>query len=372
MAHTAAAPTPPIDTSAIHARFIRTAGLTYGAIVALGFGLIFWGLDALALQQAAATMWWSKLALGLLICVPLGMIIGWLAARVHWSAISIGLWIIGGMAFAWIGGRIPYDGLSWLARLSDPYPPAHSMYPISMPSIVLTGFCMVIGAIAGLFVGLISLVAVERAWNSSTAHHRLGVRSLLMLLIGLPPIMLGGAFADFQINSTVRSAYVEIDQMIKTTLNPKVDLNEARLTFMAAYRDRLSPNYSLIWNTTSDDLSRTTLDVQFTTGLMLRCPHAFGGVAVCANISQDVNDWMTQLMTTGHLTCVGCYVQVDRDTRRWLAASLPTIGRLRDVQMWKHQGGWIYMRATFDSGQKIDCRFSRDRPVVVDLCLEAK
>jgi len=30
------------------------------------------------------------------------------------------------------------------------------------------------------------------------------------------------------------------------------------------------------------------------------------------------------------------------------------------------------MRATFDSGQKIDCRFSHDRPVVVDLCLEAK
>jgi hypothetical protein len=40
--------------------------------------------------------------------------------------------------------------------------------------------------------------------------------------------------------------------------------------------------------------------------------------------------------------------------------------------MLQHQGGWIYERATFDDGRKIDCRFSGANPITVDLCIEVK
>ena len=42
------------------------------------------------------------------------------------------------------------------------------------------------------------------------------------------------------------------------------------------------------------------------------------------------------------------------------------------VEFEKHHEGWIYLRATFDSERKIDCRFSGDRPISVDLCVEVR
>src|SRR5205814_4066006 len=91
----------------------------------------------------------------------------------------------------------------------------------------------------------------------------------------------------------------------------------------------------------------------------------------CSDIGADTHDWMAGLAARGHLTCAGCYVRVERDVRRWLAATLPSAGALRSVTLLQHSGGWLYQRATYDSGRAIDCRFSGDKPVVVDLCLAA-
>jgi hypothetical protein len=80
---------------------------------------------------------------------------------------------------------------------------------------------------------------------------------------------------------------------------------------------------------------------------------------------------MEQLLTTGHVACSGCAIQVDRAVRRWLTAVLPAMGALREVTWLQHQGGWLYQRATFDTGRAIDCRFRGSKPTVVDLCVEA-
>ncbi len=364
--------TPLIEDQTLHQRFIRKAGALYGAIVAIGFALFFWLPDALLLQQAHYQWWWAKLVLGLIMAVPISILIGWLAASMRWAGLSILVWIAGGVILAWIGGRLQFDGISWLARFTDPYPSDRIMYPFSQSAQAFTGISMVVGAGAGLFLGLIAMIAQERAWDASTKKYGFSVKSVAMLCLCLPAVLLLGLLADFQINSSARGALTSVAELIETARDPNVDLVHARLGPMATYRANMSPNYTLFWNTITGDLVRSSIDVQFDTGLLLRCPYAHDNVLPCSNLGTQLIGGMQQLATVGHLTCKSCNVQVDRDTRRWLNAIVPTLGELQTVDVLQHHGGWIYLRATYDGGRKIDCRFSGDRPIVVDLCVEAK
>jgi hypothetical protein len=348
----------------IHKTFMRRAGAAYGLVAALVFALAVWGQDAAALGGPG-------LMVGLIIFLPLGLLIGWLSAAARWSAFTIGWWI-GGMALmGWLAGRLPYEGFSFLARLSDPYPPPYPMYPASVSAAGFAAFSAVIGAGAGLIVGLISPAALGRAWDSSTQRHRLGVRSVLALFWCAPPLIVAGLMVDFQVNASLREAFVAVEQTIETATDPATDLVQARQPYMQSFRDQLSLDYTLRWVQSSAEQTTFVIDAQFDTGLLIRCQYGFGNVLTCSNVGQNTRDWMAQLMTVGHTTCTGCDAQVARGTRRWLAATLPMLGRLRDVKLLRHQGGWLYQRATFEDGRRIDCRFSGYRPIQVDWCSAA-
>jgi hypothetical protein len=271
----------------------------------------------------------------------------------------------------WLAGRLPYEGLSFLARLNDPYPPPYPMYPAGVTEAGLAALSGIIGAGAGLMVGLISPTALSRAWDYSTKRHRLGVRSILALLLCAPPLIVAGLMIDFQVNASLREAFAAVDQTIKTAADPAADLVKARLPYMQPFRDQLSFSYTLRWAQSSTEQTTFTIDAQFDTGLLIRCSYNFGNVSNCSNLGRNTRAWMSQLMTAGHMTCVGCDAQVARGTRRWLAAALPTMGNLRGVELLAHRGGWLYQRATFENGRRIDCRFSGNRPIRVDLCIEA-
>jgi hypothetical protein len=348
----------------IHQTFIRKAGAVYGLVAAVMFALAVWGQDAAALGG-------QELIAGLILFLPLGALIGWLSAAARWSAFTIGWWIVGVALMGWLAGRLPYEGFSFLARVNDPYPPPNPMYPAGISAAGLAAFSAIIGAGAGLIVGLISPAAIERAWDHSTQRHRLGARSMLALFLCVPPLIVAGLMVDFQVNASLREAFVVVDETIKTAADPSADLVRARLPYMKSFRDQLSPDYTLRWVQSSADQTTFVIDARFDTGLLIRCSYSFGNVSTCSNVSQNTRDWMSQLMTVGHTTCAGCDVQVARDTRRWLTATLPTLGRLRDVKLLRHQGGWLYQRATFENGRIIDCRFRGNRSIRVDLCIEA-
>lgn len=363
--------TPLIENAHIHRHFTRTAGAVYGAVVAIVFALAVWAQDVAALRDASSTLGWQHLALGLIMFLPLGILTGWLSASARWSAFTLGWWIAGVALMAWLAGRLPYEGLSFIARLNDPYPPPYPMYPIGVPAAGFAAFSAIIGAFAGLFTGLLSLTALDKAWDFSTKHHRLGVRSVLVLILCAPPLIIAGLMADFQINSGLRAAFVEIDRVITVAGDPATDLTRARLPYMQPYRNQISSNYTLQWVQSSTEQTNFVLDAQFDTGLLMRCTYGFGTVLGCSNLGRNTHDWMAQLMAVGHTTCVGCDVLVARETRRWLTATLPSIGQLREVKLLSHQGGWLYQRATFENGRRIDCRFSGNRPITVDLCIAA-
>ncbi len=363
-----------VDTAA-RGRFMRQAGLLYGAIFAIGFAFALWGPDAIALQQAFVYLWWGKFAIGFVLILPVCLFAGWLSGSVSQSAVGIGLWIVACPIIILIAGHVPYDGVSWLASLNDPYPTAQVMYPFTAPTAAITGLCMLMGAGIGLFMGLISLFAIGRAWDRSTRSNRLSLRSILMLGLSLIPIVPLAPIVDYYIDAPRRFALVDVQTVIDLALDPRVNLDSLRMPFLKNLRGDLSANYSLMWVSSTADEQMSNIDVQFDNGLLLRCDYNFGNVSLCTRLNQNLNEWMTELMTTGHLSCKGCSVRTDRVTRRWLAATLPTLNgsaSLLSVSLLKHQSGWVYERAVFDNGQLIDCRFSGDSPIIVDLCVEIK
>jgi hypothetical protein len=340
--------------------------------VALGFILFFWLPDAWVLREAHYQGWWIKLVLGSLAVLPLSVAIGWLAASMRWAGLNLLIWIAGGSLLAWIGGHIQFDGVSWLARLTDIYPSERMMYSFTPAAGVATGMSMLVGAGAGLLIGVIGLVAVERAWDASTPKYGFSLKSIVMLGLCLPALLVLGLLADYQINSSTRSAIADVQRIIETVRDPNADLARAKLTPMTRYRARLSPNYTLYWNTISDDLTRLSIDVQFDSGLVLRCPVMLGNAYLCTDLSAKLNEWMTQLVTAGDWACANCGLEITNTVHYWLNATMPTPGKLESVALLEHHGGWLYMRAAFDGGRRIDCRFSGDQPITVDLCTEAK
>jgi len=364
--------TPLIEDPRIHQRFIHQAGTAYGTLVALGFVTFFWLPDAAALQQAHAYWWWGKIVVGLLVTLPVGALIGRLAASMRWSGLSVLMWILGGMALAWIGGHMPFEGLSWLARLTDPYSSDRVMYPFTPSAAAYTGIGMVVGVGAGLVLGLLGLFVTERAWEYSTRNYRFSLKSILVLCLSFPVMLMFSLLVDYQINSPAREALTQVASMIETVRNPTTDLLRSPLKPMLIYRDRLSPNYTVHLNAMDSELTSSAVDVQFDNGVLLRCPYSYGTVTRCDDLSQKLTAAMKDLASVGHLTCATCGVQAEDDVRSWLGSNLPALGNVQQVELTQHHEGWIYLRATFDSGRQIDCRFSGDRPISVDLCVEVK
>jgi hypothetical protein len=355
-------------------RFIRRTGFIYGAIFAIAFGLALWGPDANALRAASVYLWWGKLAVGLVLILPLGMLTGWLAASVRWTGLAILLWVAAGLLITVIAGHVGYEGLSWLTMLSDPYPSSNSMFAFTSSSAAVTGIATIMGMGLGLLISLLSLWATNRAWEHSNRSNQLSLRSIFALIVGVFPILIIAPMQDFQINATLRSGFEQTAKAIKATADPKVDLLAARLPFMESVRPLITPNFTMYWVSASSDQQILTTDILFDNGVLLRCNANTYVVGPCVQINKDFPEWMTELMTAGHLTCTYCGVQTDRATRRWLALSLPSLQgvKLQSIQMLQYQSGRIYERATFENGDQIDCRFSGASPVVVDLCVDAK
>lgn len=358
----------------VHRRFMLRTGIIYGAIFAIGFGLMMWGPDALALRAASAYLWWGKFAVGLAVTLPLCMLIGGIAARARWTGLTILLWVAANFLITLIAGHVGYEGLSWLYTLNQTYPAPGSMFTFTSSIAASIGITTIIGTGLGLIIGLLSIWAINQAWQLSTRSNHLGFRSIFVLILGIVPVVVFAPIQDFQINSSLRGGFEQTGKVIQAAVNPQTDLTARRLSFLEDVRPLMTPNYTLYLVGVSPDQLLLTIDVRFDNGVILRCTSNNSIVGPCVYINKDYPEWMTELMTAGHMTCSSCNVQVDRATRRWLAVILPTLDgvKLQSVQTLQYQSGWWYERATFDNGRAIDCRFSGASLIVVDLCIVAR
>lgn len=204
----------PESTQMAIRRDRRTAGLRFGLVAGLSFALGAWGLDMLGLIQADGMFPWLKLALGILVALPVGALAGWLAVRLDKTWASVLIWMAAGAVLGWVASRLPFDGpypflLKWLepslqGRIQYTFYPA---FTFRMGVVLFTS----VGLSA--FAGLIELNIVDSAAFAAAPLSR-----WLPLLMVIPLLAAPGVTADSTMTAPTRTPLLAVDGLIRDAI----------------------------------------------------------------------------------------------------------------------------------------------------------
>jgi hypothetical protein len=95
-------------------------GLWFGAALGLTFSTFAWGLDAYALSQMNGFYPWLKFLGGVIPCMLVGALTGWLSARLDKPLLAMLLWCVAASVFAWLTISLPLQITPRILRLADP------------------------------------------------------------------------------------------------------------------------------------------------------------------------------------------------------------------------------------------------------------
>ena len=107
----------------------RRLGLLFGLAVGFGFVAALWLPDAWMMYQATVEGAWISLIAGLLLCLPLALLAGWLAGTSQNGLLGALIWAGAAAAMSWIAGHIPYEVQSWWTALKEPALRGLEIYP---------------------------------------------------------------------------------------------------------------------------------------------------------------------------------------------------------------------------------------------------
>lgn len=95
-------------------------GLWFGMALGLTFSIFAWGIDAFLLNRMNGLFPWLKFLGGLLPCVMVGGLVGWLSARLDKPLFAMLLWAAAASVFAWLTVSLPLQMTPQILSLADP------------------------------------------------------------------------------------------------------------------------------------------------------------------------------------------------------------------------------------------------------------
>lgn len=162
-------------------------GVWYGAIVGLTFSLFTWGVDAIRLNQMNGLYPWLKFLVGLLPCMIVGGLAGWLSARVGKPLLSLVFWVIAASVFAWFSVSLPLQLTPQMITRLDPglQPLLHYTYfeQFSFRFVIAYIWMALFAALAGL----LQIPMSDSAVFSASAFGKVSpllVATVLMAIAG--------------------------------------------------------------------------------------------------------------------------------------------------------------------------------------------
>lgn len=191
-------------------------GALYGAIGGLVFSVLTWGLDALSLAQSHVVLPFGKFVPGLILCVLLCMLVGWLSARIDKAAVALLLWIGLSVLLVVMILWLPIDWMSWLTHQFYPVYSSFIKYPSlagSSQFIILGSIALaLLAGIAGLIENLLIDSAMEKQGNGGVV----GMIFMVALLLGI-----GGYLMDNMLNPNFRDSADAMDTLIHFAVENK-------------------------------------------------------------------------------------------------------------------------------------------------------
>ena len=102
----------------LHAKYMY--GVWFGVAVGLAFSIFAWGIDAIRLYQMNGLYPWLKFLVGVVPCMALGGLTGWLSARLDKPVLAMVLWVAAASVFAWLAVNLPLQIAPRLVSVIEP------------------------------------------------------------------------------------------------------------------------------------------------------------------------------------------------------------------------------------------------------------
>jgi hypothetical protein len=354
----------------------RLAGLAFGLIYCLTYGLTVWGLDARALARSNADLAGAKLAAGLplllLVGVAAGALAGWSTRAGAW----VGAWIAGGALVGALVGAMPSAGLNLATWIVEPRLRGIDIYPMGAAGRARMAFAAAFMGCVGSAIGLAGHVLVERVRGTRSPAGRMSGRAWATLALILPLAALPALVVDEVVNRPLRAGQQVVHRSISTS--PMGGSEEGET---ATYRDLFAAaGYTLHRvSTDPETLDRQVIDAAFDNGVVVRCRVADQALLGCLPIAPEFAGWMEALVRAGlgegseaELASSAGQLYVGDDALSWLASQGEMMSEPYQVSRDTQRGGWVVMSARFESGYTLICDFYGDAPVVLQGCNSAQ
>ncbi len=191
----------------------HSAGALFGLVAGCVFALIAWGVDGALLWSFSSSLPWLKFFAGLPLCLGGGALVGWLTARLnrYWAAIL--LWFAAGSSIAWMGLRLPFEGLSLIHGLLTPAFRNSEVYPF-VSDLLPVGIWVVLGV--GLAFSLVGLLEVN--FLQSCLGRKMTTRGWMIPLVAALLIVASGVVFDGTIHRSLREPIASVDQGLRAWL----------------------------------------------------------------------------------------------------------------------------------------------------------
>jgi hypothetical protein len=201
-------------------RLKQKFGMLYGVIAGLTFAVASWGWDGYLLSRSHAYFPWTMLITGVIFCIVLGGITGWLTARSESSLLGAVFWFISSIFFAWLMVALPLQINPFIVSKFDPQLGALLNYEKGMEFTFRFGISLVWVLPFMLIIGATQLPIMESAVFSTSIFGKIAPLFFCVVVMSI-----SGVITDNLINSQFRSGITALDNTIQFVLDNKNNEN---------------------------------------------------------------------------------------------------------------------------------------------------
>jgi hypothetical protein len=208
-------------------------GIWYGAAAGLTFSIFAWGIDAFLLDRLNGFFPWLKFLGGVIPCVLVGGLAGWVSARLDNPILSLVFWGIAAAIFAWLTVSLPLQITPWILDLVEPGI-VDLLHYMDEAAMFRFGVAFVWLAIFIFLVGLLQIPLSDSAVFSTSLFGKI---SPMLITLGLMAIC--GLVMDSLNNALLRSSVDALNTPVQFMLDhrgQKIDVTDSRRMHLGALR----------------------------------------------------------------------------------------------------------------------------------------
>jgi hypothetical protein len=222
-------------------------GIWFGVALGLAFAIFAWGMDAFLLNRMNGLYPWLKFLGGVLPCVIVGGLAGWLSARSDKPLFAVLLWGAAASVFAWLTVNLPLQITPRILSLAEPgiQDLLHYTYYEAFSARFGIAFVWI-----AIFVGIAGLLQIPLSDSAIFATSSLGKLSPILVAVVLMGIC--GTIVDGLNNELLRSPVDALNTTIQFALDNRgreitpAESRRMRQSALRSVQDLITPQRKFI------------------------------------------------------------------------------------------------------------------------------